>query len=127
MSVSSEHDSTHIKDKAKALAQLFEDAAVKLTEYKESKSASSSEQFSEILKNIPQEFDELKLAVASDSSKQRGLRYIEISVLTVLSILTTLRDEADQADPPIFRARHMTRDPHLMAGGIAEELSAWTQ
>jgi len=123
-------DNNQLNSIAKALCQLFEDADAALTEYKKSKSPSSSAHFSEILNKIPENLNELKLAVGSDPFKQRIVYNTDVIVQMGIRLLTELRAEADEANRPVFRAHHMYRDSHTLSQRINDELAClnpnWT-
>jgi flagellin-specific chaperone FliS len=114
-----------LDSKAKAVSQLFEDADVALTEYKKSKSHTSSEHFSESLKKIPHALNELKLEVGDDPSKQKILHNLDLIVEVGVKLLTELRTEADNKNPAEFRARHMYKDSHSVAETVNEELTGF--
>jgi hypothetical protein len=89
-------NNNQLNSKVNALSQLFEDAA--LTEYRKSKSPSSSVHFRAMLNKIPESLNELKLAMGSDPSKQRIVHNTDVIVQVGIHLLTALKAEADEAN-----------------------------
>ncbi len=118
-----------IISQANTLSKLFYDAGVAMGGYSITKSPLFSDRYDKIVKQIPQDLDELRTLVGENGRQQTILANLKKITEDGLSILTEAKSAIDdnRVDVAQFRARHMYKEIRSLADRLQDELRGLTE
>ncbi|MBS2002332.1 MAG: CHASE3 domain-containing protein, partial [Cyanobacteria bacterium SZAS LIN-5] len=118
-----------IISQANTLSKLFYDAGVAMGGYSITKSPLFSDRYDKIVRQIPQDLDELKNLVGDNARQQQILQNLQVITVTGLKILGEAKSAIDdnRVDVAQFRARHMYKEIRSLADRLQDELRGLTE
>ncbi|HEY9679042.1 MAG TPA: PAS domain S-box protein [Drouetiella sp.] len=118
-----------IISQANTLSKLFYDAGVAMGGYSITKSPLFSDRYDKIVRQIPQDLDELKNLVGDNQRQQQILQNLQVITVTGLKILGEAKSAIDdnRVDVAQFRARHMYKEIRSLADRLQDELRGLTE
>lgn len=118
-----------IISQANTLSKLFYDAGVAMGGYSITKSPLFSDRYDKIVRQIPQDLQELKNLVGDNSRQQQILQNLQGITVTGLKILGEAKAAIDdnRVDVAQFRARHMYKEIRSLADRLQDELRGLTE
>lgn len=118
-----------IISQANTLSKLFYDAGVAMGGYSFTKSPLFSDRYDKIVRQIPQDLDELKNLVGENPRQQQILQNLQVITVTGLKILGEAKSAIDdnRVDVAQFRARHMYKEIRSLADRLQDELRGLTE
>lgn len=118
-----------IISQANTLSKLFYDAGVAMGGYSITKSPLFSDRYDKIVRQIPQDLNELKSLVGDNPRQQKILENLADITVTGLKILGEAKAAIDdnRVDVAQFRARHMYKEIRSLADRLQDELRGLTE
>lgn len=118
-----------IISQANTLSKLFYDAGVAMGGYSITKSPLFSDRYDKIVRQIPQDLQELKSLVGDNPRQQKILENLADITVTGLKILGEAKAAIDdnRVDVAQFRARHMYKEIRSLADRLQDELRGLTE
>jgi PAS domain S-box-containing protein len=118
-----------IISQANTLSKLFYDAGVAMGGYSITKSPLFSDRYDKIVRQIPQDLNELKNLVGDNARQQQILQNLQGITVTGLKILGEAKSAIDdnRVDVAQFRARHMYKEIRSLADRLQDELRGLTE
>ncbi|HEY9715426.1 MAG TPA: PAS domain S-box protein, partial [Chroococcales cyanobacterium] len=118
-----------IISQANTLSKLFYDAGVAMGGYSITKSPLFSDRYDKIVRQIPQDLDELRNLVGDNPKQQEILENLKVITVTGLKILNEAKTAIDdnRVDVAQFRARHMYKQIRSLADKLQDELRGLTE
>jgi PAS domain S-box-containing protein len=118
-----------IISQANTLSKLFYDAGVAMGGYSITKSPLFSDRYDKIVRQIPQDLNELKSLVGDNPRQQQILQNLAVITVTGLKILGEAKSAIDdnRVDVAQFRARHMYKEIRSLADKLQDELRGLTE
>ncbi|HEY9785026.1 MAG TPA: PAS domain S-box protein, partial [Candidatus Obscuribacterales bacterium] len=118
-----------IISQANTLSKLFYDAGVAMGGYSITKSPLFSDRYDKIVRQIPQDLNELKSLVGDNPRQQKILENLAEITVTGLKILGEAKNAIDdnRVDVAQFRARHMYKEIRSLADRLQDELRGLTE
>jgi len=118
-----------IISQANTLSKLFYDAGVAMGGYSITKSPLFSDRYDKIVRQIPQDLNELKNLVGDNARQQQILQNLQGITITGLKILNEAKAAIDdnRVDVAQFRARHMYKEIRSLADRLQDELRGLTE
>lgn len=118
-----------IISQANTLSKLFYDAGVAMGGYSITKSPLFSDRYDKIVRQIPQDLNELKSLVGDNPRQQKILDNLAEITVTGLKILGEAKAAIDdnRVDVAQFRARHMYKEIRSLADRLQDELRGLTE
>jgi PAS domain S-box-containing protein len=114
---------------ANSFGKLFYDVGVAMGGYSITKSPLFSDRYDKIIRQIPQDLENLKNLVGDNPRQQQTLQNLGKITATGLQLLGEAKSAIDQnqVDVAQFRARHMYKEIRALADRLQDELRALTE
>lgn len=121
--------SKEIIAQANSFSKLFYDVGIAMAGYSITKSPLFSDRYDKIVRQIPQDLDNLKDLIGDNPRQQQILDNLRKITYTGLALLGEAKKAIDdnQVDVAQFRARHMYKEIRALADRLQDELRALTE
>ena len=118
-----------IISQANTLSKLFYDAGVAMGGYSITKSPLFSDRYDKIVRQIPEDLEELRKLVGDNPKQKQILENLQKITVTGLKILGEAKSAIDdnRVDVAQFRARHMYKEIRSLADKLQDELRGLTE
>lgn len=118
-----------IISQSNTLSKSIYDAGVALVGYSVTKSALFDERFNKVVKQIPEDLDELRSIVGENPRQQDVVENIKKITMNGVEMLNQTKSAIDsnRVDIAHFRARHMYKEMRNIADNLQEELKQLTE